>query len=133
MKKLLLAVTVIFIICGCSSKQTLQTISYNELKEKINDKESFVLYIHKTGCTYCENYEPTLVKVLNEKRITAYSINTATLTKSEEASLKKKVDLKGTPTLIYINQGKSDVNGSLIGEKSYNDTLDFFKEIGYIK
>lgn len=133
MKKILLALTIVLMLCGCTSKQALQTIGYKDLKEKIENKESFVLYIHKTGCSHCESYEPILTKVLKEESLTAYSINTASLEAAEEKSLREKVNLKGTPTLIYIEKGKSDINGSLIGEQTYENTVAFFKKIGYIE
>ncbi len=133
MKKVLFALIMLFLVCGCSSKQSLESIRYQDLKDKISDKESFVLYIHKTGCSHCESYEPILRKALQDKNIKAYSINTSSLSSAEEKNLKEKVDLKGTPTLIYIEKGVSDINGSLVGEQSYEDTIDFFKTIGYIE
>lgn len=133
MKKILFVLTMFLLVCGCSSKSALQTIGYKDLKEKIENKESFVLYIHKTGCSYCESYEPILTKVLKGNALTAYSINTTSLKQAEEKSLKEKVNLKGTPTLIYIKEGKADSNGSLIGEQTQENTVDFFKKIGYIE
>lgn len=131
MKKVLFALFVLFMVCGCSSSQSLKTIHYKELKDKITAKESFILYVHKTGCTYCESYEPVLKKALQDKKIEAYSINISSLSAAEENSLKEKIDLKGTPTLIYIEKGISDINGSLVGEQTYEDTIEFFKSIGY--
>lgn len=133
MKKVLFTLLVLFLVCGCSSSQALKTIHYNDLKDKITAKESFILYVHKTGCTYCESYEPVLKKALHDKNIEAYSINITSLSAAEEKSLKEKVDLKGTPTLIYIEKGASDINGSLVGEQTYEDTIAFFKSIGYIE
>lgn len=133
MKRIIFVLFMLFMVCSCSSSQALRTISYKDLKDKITAKESFILYIHRTGCTHCESYEPVLTKALRDKNIEAYSINTATLSSSEENSLKQKVDLKGTPTLIYIEKGVSDINGSLVGEQTYEDTISFFKSIGYIE
>lgn len=133
MKKIIFMFALLLIVCGCSSSQALKSIGYKELKEKIENKESFVLYIHKTGCSHCESYEPVLKKVVTDNKLTIYSINTASLESAEENSLKEKVNLKGTPTLIYIEKGRSDINGSLIGEQSSEDTIEFFKSIGYIE
>ncbi len=133
MKKVLFVVLLFFMVCGCSSSQTLKTIDYKDLKDKITAKESFILYVHKTGCTYCESYEPVLKKALKDKNIEAYSINITSLSAAEEKSLKEKVGLKGTPTLIFIEKGVSDINGSLVGEQTYEDTISFFKSIGYIE
>jgi predicted bacteriocin transport accessory protein len=132
MKKIFVALTMILLLCGCSSKKSLETINYSELKEKIENKESFVLYIHKTGCTHCENYEPILKEVLNDYNLTIYSLNTANLSDSESNSVKEKFDLQGTPTLIYVKNGSADTVGSLIGEQTYDNTKEFLIEYGYI-
>ncbi len=134
MKKILVAIMMLFLLTGCSSEgNVLQTISYDEFKEKIENKESFVAYISRTGCSHCENYEPTLKKVLSDYKLKVYKINLANLSSAEESSVSKKVGLEGTPTLIYIEEGKSDIDGSLIGESTYENTEDFFRENGYIE
>mgnify|MGYP003289035631 CR=1 FL=1 len=133
MKRIVLIILGIILFSGCSSSNALKTMDYNEFKEKIEKKETFVAYISRTGCSHCESFEPTLIKVLNDYNIEAYKINLANVTTAEEKSIKKKVGLEGTPTLIYIEEGKSDIDGSLIGETTYENTVDFFKEIEMIK
>lgn len=133
MKKILLFVFALFCMTGCSSSNSLQNISYDDFKEKIENKESFVVYISRTGCSHCESYEPTLIQVLKDHNLTVYKLNLANVTSSEESSIKKKVDLQGTPTLIYLEEGKSDIDGALIGESTYKNTEDFFKDIEWIK
>lgn len=134
MKKILIILFAVFMLSACSSSSnSLKSMNYQEFKEKIENKESFVAYVSRTGCSYCESYEPTLLKVLKDYNIVAYKINLANLTSAEEKSVSKKVGLKGTPTLIYLEEGKSDIDGALIGENTYENTVDFFKENGMIK
>lgn len=132
MKKILLSILAIFLLTGCSGN-SLQDMSYNDFKEKIENKETFVAYVSRTGCSHCEAYEPILRKVLKDYGLTVYKINLANLTTSEENAVTKKVGLEGTPTLIYIKEGKADIDGSLVGESTYENTEDFFKTIGYIE
>ena len=130
MKKILIVIS-LFLLTGCSSN-SLRNINFKEFKNKIESKESFAVYISRTGCTHCENYEPTLKKVLKDNKIKIYKIDLAKLQQSEETSVKNKVKLEGTPTLIYINKGSADTKNALIGETTYDNTVDFFKEIGMI-
>lgn len=133
MKRIVILIFGILLLCGCGNSNSLKSMSYAEFKEKIENKETFVAYISRTGCSHCESYEPTLIEVLKDYKIEAYKINLANVTSAEESSIKKKVDLKGTPTLIYIEEGRADIDGSLIGETTYDNTVDFFKEIEMIK
>lgn len=133
MKKLFIGIVMLFMLTGCSSNNSLQEIKYDELKSKIENKENFVLYVSKTGCTYCEEYEPVLIEVLNDNKLQAYKVNLANMSEAEKNSVSKKVGLEGTPTLIYIKQGKADIDGSLVGSNTYENTEDFFKTIGYIE
>ena len=52
MKKIFLLLTVIFsclLFTGCSS---LKTISFDELKEKMDNKESFISYMYRMSNIY---------------------------------------------------------------------------------
>lgn len=133
MKRIILLIFGILIFSGCGNSNSLKDISYNEFKEKIENKETFVAYISRTGCSHCESYEPTLIKVLKEYNLETYKINLANVTTAEENSIKKKTGLKGTPTLIYIEEGRADIDGSLVGESTYENTVDFFEKIELIK
>lgn len=133
MKKIIILIIGLFFLTGCSSKNSLESIGYDEFKEKIESKESFVAYISRTGCSHCESYEPILIKVLKDHKLTAYKVNLANVTAAQEKSIKAKVGLKGTPTLIYLKEGKSDIDGSLVGESTYENTEEFFKKIGWIE
>lgn len=131
MKRLILIGMVLIFLTGCG-KTSIENTSYSSFKSKIENKETFVAYISRTGCSHCENYEPTLRKVLIDYKLKVYKINLADVTSSEEKSITNKVKLEGTPTLIYINKGKADILNALVGETTYDNTVDFFKEIGMI-
>lgn len=133
MKRIIVLIFGILLCVGCKNTNSLKSIGYNEFKEKIENKDTFVAYISRTGCSHCEAFEPTLIKVLKDYKIEAYKINLADVTTAEENSIKKKVGLKGTPTLIYIKEGRADIDGSLIGESTYDNTVDFFKDIKMIE
>lgn len=134
MKKILIVLFAVFLFAGCTSgsKGTFQEIDYRELKDMISEKDTFVLFIMRTGCSHCEEYEPTLKKVINDNELEVFYINLAKLGKANEAALTKKTDLDGTPTLIYVEKGVFKTDNSLVGTTTYENTEDFFKEVNFI-
>ena len=72
MKRISFLIIMIFtlLLTACSSSK-LSSVNYNELKEKITAKESFVLYVS----TDDNNLEETLSNILEEYEFNAYKIN----------------------------------------------------------
>lgn len=54
-KVLILMIVPLLLICGCS-KKTYTEISYDEFKQKIDNKESFILFIGAESCAHCATY-----------------------------------------------------------------------------
>ena len=134
MKKVLLVLLVMLSLVGCSKGTYTEPveIKYDEFQTKIDNKESFVLFMWQTGCSHCEAFEPTLKEVIKEKDILIYSINLKNLTEEEYAKLENKTFIKGTPTMVYIEEG-SVQSTKLVGNKSKEDLIDFLKNYEVIK
>ena len=47
-------------------------LNYEEIKEKVNNKDSFILCVSRTKCSHCQNYKPKLSKVAKEYNIVIY-------------------------------------------------------------
>lgn len=107
-------------------------LTYAEYNEKINNNESFVLFMWQTGCSHCETFEPKLKKAVSEKGLEIYSINLENLNETEYAKLKNKTFVNGTPTTIYIEKGVTQTT-KLIGDKDTKAIIDFFKNYDLIK
>lgn len=136
MKKIirfLLLICVVFSLCSCSSWY-IKDINLDEFKDKIKNKETFALYIGNEGCSHCVSYKPTLEKVLKEYKIKIYHIDNSKLSEKEYNELKSYVYISGTPTIIFFEKGNEESTLSrIVGETSYEDTIEKFKENGYIK
>ena len=105
-----------------------------ELEQKIAAKESFVLLITQTGCNHCESFKPKYIGVLDEYKVTGYSINRSTLTDEEYAFLKDLARIDGTPATIFIVDGKEEtVLNRIEGDRARNFIVSRFKSLGYIK
>lgn len=134
MKKILLVLLVMLSLVGCSKGTYTEPveIKYGEFQSKIENKESFVLFMWQTGCSHCEDFEPTLEEVIKEKDILIYSINLKELSEEEYAKLENKTFIKGTPTMVYVKDG-SVQSTKLVGNKSKEDLIDFLKNYEVIK
>lgn len=112
----------------------LVNLSFNDLQEKINNKETFILVITQTTCSHCQEYKPILKKVLANYDIYAYEIEQDTLTQDERKELEHIASISGTPTTIFIIDGqeKSTTN-RLIGPAEETKIINRFKAMGYIE
>ena len=81
-------------------------INMQQLEEKINNKDTFILVMTQTGCVHCQSYLPTIKKVSREYGVTFYVLNRAKLSKEEYNRLKDIANISGTPSTIFIVDGE---------------------------
>ena len=134
-KLFILAIIVALLICGCSKDENhIIEISYDNLKEKLDNKESFALYVGNEDCTHCQSYKPILASVLNEYDIDIFQLDNSKLTVKEYNEFKSILNVSGTPTIIFITNGEEETTlNRIVGEKTKQETIDRFKTNGYIK
>lgn len=132
-KYLLLILFVGIMFTGCGSSN-LKSLSYSDLKDKLNNKESFFFIVIRDGCSYCESFVPKAEDVLNEYNIIGYKLNVSDLSDKEAEEFDKQWDVDGTPTTIFIVDG---VEGSIMqridGSVSKEKLIDKLKQTGYIE
>ena len=140
LKILSLFIVVIVLVSGCGSdksKEYLIDISYEELNEKIKNNDSFILEIVQDGCSHCSKFTPIFTSVLDEYKVTAYSINIHE-TKIGKENLQEFLNTYGkdlgTPTVIFFENGKeTSTMQRMEGEKSKSQIISKLKTNGYIK
>ncbi len=106
----------------------LVELKMDQLREKIKNKESFILLISQTTCSHCAEFKPRFKKVLAENKVTAYYIEKDLLNESEENELKTIANITGTPTTIFIVDGEEAntayrISGSGADEQKIKDRL----------
>lgn len=125
MKKFLKILSVIlgvFILCGCSNSG-VEEINYKEFDSLIEDKQSFILYIGSASCSNCTEFGPKFERVIEENNISdVYYIDLDELSDDEKSSFNKVVNITGTPTVVFITDGKEEssfnrINGNVSKEK----------------
>lgn len=135
MKKIIIVLLIIIsslIITGCSNDEVIKEISYEELEERINNKESFILELVQTGCSHCEEFSPRFQAILKTNNLNAYSLNLYNLTEDEIEKFDNLTTVTGTPTVLFFEDGKETsnrINGAVANDKIEEE----LKESGYIK
>ena len=107
MKKIILLIASVLIVftLGCSKKERLIEISANDFLNKIENKESFAIYIGNENCSYCKLYKPTLEKVLNDYNISIYHLDNSKLTSKDYNKINPIINVQSTPTIVFIKNG----------------------------
>lgn len=111
----------------------LISIKYKEIKEKINNKESFILVVSQSTCSHCASYKPKLELIAKDYGIDIYYIDYDKDSSKEE--FLDDFDLDGsTPITLFINDGeeKSLLN-RLEGDISKEKAIEKFKKMGFIE
>lgn len=115
-----------------NSKGNLIELSYNDIKEKIENKENFVLCVSRTTCSHCADYKPKLKEVAKENNINIYYID---VDKYDEEEFSNLISFDGsTPTTIFIKNGEEETTSNRInGDVSKSKIIEKLKSNGFIE
>ncbi len=136
MKKIIIILSIVLVVFtfGCSIKQRIIEISANDFLNKIENKETFALYIGNENCSYCVAYKPTLEQVLNDYDITIYHLDNSKLTTEDFNKINPIMNVQSTPTIVFIKNGEEKTTlDRIVGKVSYEKTVNKFKKNGIIK
>lgn len=126
---------ILFIVLANNSKtEYVKAINIAELKEKINNKEKFILVVTQEGCTHCNAYIPTLTKIGRDHNITFYEIDEKKWSDEDTKYFKGLANFDGsTPTTFFFEDGeeKSTLN-RIEGNAQEYKVIDKLKTMGYI-
>lgn len=116
------------------SKSYLKEIKYEQLVEKIEKKESFVILFSQTTCTHCMDFKPKLERVANKYKLNIYYLETDLLDKETSKELKTKFSFSGTPTTVFVINGEEKTAATRInGDVSEEKIVSKLKSNGFIK
>ena len=108
-------------------------LSYKEVMQKINNKESFVLVITQTTCSHCESFKPKVKQVANDYRINIYYMEADLLDEVQRNAFLKIVHYDGTPTTVFFINGEEETAASRInGDASTDKIIKKLKSNGFI-
>ncbi len=130
MKKIvaLFVIVCCLIVTGCA-----RTITYNDLKEKVKNKESFIVEVIQTGCSHCESFQPVFDKFAKDNNIEYVKLNLSNIVGNDSQDLNSKYNIPGTPTILFFKDGKELEEFKISGEVPVSTLKEVFKKAGYIK
>lgn len=109
-------------------------ILLKEFKKKIDNKDTFIIVIHQTGCPHCNSYLPVVKTISNDYKLDIYSINTTNLSEDEYYSLTDIIHYSGTPTTAFFIDGEETTSiNRIVGTDSQKNVIERFKSLGFIK
>ncbi len=131
MKKIVKVLLIALVLASCGKK-----LPTAELNQKLDNKESFVLYINQTTCSACAEFNPVLKEVKKNYQVEYYDwvVDTDKSEKADIEALVKRLNLPeslATPTLVIIKEGTT--RSFQVGFMPYRDLLDYFKTYGIIQ
>lgn len=109
-------------------------LDYNEIEEKLNNKENFILCVSRENCSHCQNYKPKLKKITRKYNIKIYYTDIDTFSNKEYSNFLKIISFDGaTPTTIFIKNGEEKTTATRIeGDESEDKIITKIKQNGFI-
>lgn len=122
-----------FIADRIMGKSYFNEISFNDIMEKIENKEDVVLLISQTTCSHCISYKPKLKDVSNKYKLNIYYIDVDLLGEDEAKELKSKVNYSSTPVTVFLKNGEEKTAANRInGDASKDKIVKKLKNNGFI-
>lgn len=127
----------LFLFTGCQKdyeEDYMKEINYEEYKNLIANKETFILEIMRTDCTACISFKPKITQVANDYKIEVKYINTDHISEKEEDELFEVTGINGTPTVIFYHDGiEKTVASRINGSVSIDKIISKFKASEFIE
>ena len=81
-------------------------LNLDEYDSKINNKDSFVLFVYREGCFGCQKLSPGIKDYIDDNEGTiVYSMQIETINSNMNHALYKSENISGTPWIILIEEG----------------------------
>ncbi len=132
MKKILICFLSLFLLVGCGKKEYTE-LSYAELENKLNNKDSFVLLIGSDTCLACAIYQETMQDVMKDTNVEIFYVNLHALSDEDYSKIYSKFVVNSTPTTIFISEGEeTSTYDRIVGAANYEKVISSLEKHGYI-
>ena len=137
MRKVLLVLFVLLSLTACNkkfSKGEVVTAYADEVLEKLENKESFIVYVGYDDCQSCKEFKPILNQLIENYDITIYYLPTddkQTEDQLNEIQYNYFYRMYWTPTTYIVEDGEVlAIKEQLI---EYEELVEWLKEYGKIE
>ena len=111
----------------------INMLKISDLKEKIDNKDSFILIISQDQCSHCKAYLPVMDKIAEQYNISIFDISLTGLSSEDSTYLNSIATVSGTPTTIFITDGvEKTTSNRLNGDVKEYRVIEKLKALGYI-
>ncbi len=133
MKKIVILILIVF-LTGCFGRlKTYEEIDYQTYTKMIDNKEDFVLVIAATSCSACAIFKETLNDVVSDKQVKIYEIDVEKMSEEDYKKFHSVYNYSGTPTTIFIKDGKETSIYDRINNVSYDELVEKLSKMGFLK
>ena len=130
--RLLIVILLVLFSSSCGNSK-FKNLSYSELKEKMNNKDTFFFVVIKDGCQYCEKFVPIVEEVLDEYNIVGYKLNYSDLSESDDEAFYSEYGINSTPTTVFVKNGQEvSILQRIEGSVSKEKLISKLKNNGFI-
>ena len=130
----LIAIIAILVIYNLTKAPTgeLKEITYEELIQKQENAEDFILIVSQSTCSHCATYKPKVEKLAKQYGIVVYYIDYDKLSNKDE--FLSNFNLSGaTPMTLFFESGKEkSMLNRIEGDLSSKTIEEKFKKMGFI-
>ena len=136
MKKIMFVIlTAMVLMTGCTNKlNTYEEINYDGFIEKVENKESFILFVGSATCSHCDAFKKTINKIVKKYQVNIYYIDIHEFTSEQLNKFKTYINFDSTPTTVFIYDGEEKTTyNRIIGNVSYEKVIERLTKEGYIK
>ena len=131
-------ITLFTVGCGHGS---IDEITFDDYKQMVENKESFILFIGSRTCSHCSEFKITLEDVIEDYNVNFKYLDIANLDEEERKSFSSDIRYDGTPTTVFIEEGADnsctlfscDSSKRIEGAQDYDKVIEILKNMGYIK
>ena len=131
---IIILILIIFACIYYYNNKNFIKVNYNEILEKIDNKENFILCVTASECVHCNEYKPKLKKISSKYDIIIYYTNIDDMTDDEYEEFKDNISFDGgTPVTIFFKEGKENTTATRIeGNVSSEKIIDKMKKNGFL-
>lgn len=115
-----------YLINGDNSSSKLIEVDNKKLTNYLNNKEDLWIYVGRSTCEECAEFEPTLKETLKDMNQQIYYYDTDNAREDNEQTmidLVKSLDVKVVPTIVHLKNGT--VQDKIVGLQTETEVKQF--------
>jgi len=107
MKKLLSVLSLFVLVIGLVGCGSSSTATPGDVESKIENKESFIVVVSASTCSFCKDYEPIIEDFQKQETdVTVIEVVIDELDAEDRNPFVTKYNITGTPATLFFKDGE---------------------------